>query len=375
MRPIMLTILWGIYCACSWTWVIGMYLPRLMMERYGPWAFLVFAIPNVIGCAGMGYVLRSRQRSAQMTGTHAHASVIFSLAAIGYHLLFLPYFLALVRGDDAQSFEMASIGIVVGLYALAWGLSYLPTIGILLLGALVYVTSLAAWNLVGFGAWETITALPAQRPMDLALLAPVIALGFLACPYLDLTFHRARQDAPSKHAFGVFGITFLIMICFTPFLWFSGKATEPVGLMHIIAQCVFTMSIHLKEARRSPVLNCPKRRTVWLALPVVLAAAFPIARTLLAGSDQFVGENLYLRYMVLYGLVFPAYVLLVIGPGRAWPISLRSRSALAVVILLLSPLYELGFMHEITWPMLAPTGLAIIWVLSRSGMKRGLPSA
>ena len=65
------TIAWGVFCACSWTWCIGMYLPKLMMDLYGWWGFLVFAIPNVLGCCGFGYVLARRARSSLGAGAAA----------------------------------------------------------------------------------------------------------------------------------------------------------------------------------------------------------------------------------------------------------------------------------------------------------------
>jgi hypothetical protein len=56
-----------------------------------------------------------------------------------------------------------------------------------------------------------------QRGGALASLAPVCVFGFLACPYLDLTFHRARQRSNRPRAsFGWgFGFFFLLMFVFT----------------------------------------------------------------------------------------------------------------------------------------------------------------
>ena len=52
------TLVAGLALASSWTWIIGMYLPRIMMERHGWAGFLAFAVPNVIGCTAFGFVLR-----------------------------------------------------------------------------------------------------------------------------------------------------------------------------------------------------------------------------------------------------------------------------------------------------------------------------
>ena len=42
---------WAIYLGASWTWCIGMFLPVLLVREYGAWAWVVFAVPNVISCA------------------------------------------------------------------------------------------------------------------------------------------------------------------------------------------------------------------------------------------------------------------------------------------------------------------------------------
>ena len=54
---------WAAYLACSWTWCIGMFLPVLLVRDYGVWGWIVFAVPNVLGAAAMGWVLRSAEVS------------------------------------------------------------------------------------------------------------------------------------------------------------------------------------------------------------------------------------------------------------------------------------------------------------------------
>ena len=48
------TLVAGLALASSWTWIIGMYLPRIMMERHGGRA-MAFAVPNVISCTAFGF--------------------------------------------------------------------------------------------------------------------------------------------------------------------------------------------------------------------------------------------------------------------------------------------------------------------------------
>ena len=40
-----------------------MFLPVLLVRDYGIWGWIVFAVPNVIGAAAMGWMLRSRSSS------------------------------------------------------------------------------------------------------------------------------------------------------------------------------------------------------------------------------------------------------------------------------------------------------------------------
>ncbi|HWB19699.1 MAG TPA: hypothetical protein VG711_05310, partial [Phycisphaerales bacterium] len=104
------TILWGVFCACSWTWCIGMYLPRIMIERWGWPGFLVFAVPNVIGCAAMGYVVKSAARSREIGSRHGRAMIAFSIVTIAYHAFFLTWFfsLPLANIETSAAFEAGS---------------------------------------------------------------------------------------------------------------------------------------------------------------------------------------------------------------------------------------------------------------------------
>ncbi|MEO0631212.1 MAG: hypothetical protein AAFY46_10885, partial [Planctomycetota bacterium] len=62
---------WAAFLGVSWTWCIGMYLPILMVRDLGLAGYLVFAIPNVVGAAAMGWVLRSPASSLALTTRHA----------------------------------------------------------------------------------------------------------------------------------------------------------------------------------------------------------------------------------------------------------------------------------------------------------------
>ena len=85
------TVAWGLFCACSWTWCIGMFLPIILVREFGWPGFLVFAVPNVLGCAAFGYVLGNAPSRAGLLSRHQPATVLFSSTVIGYHMFFAAY--------------------------------------------------------------------------------------------------------------------------------------------------------------------------------------------------------------------------------------------------------------------------------------------
>ena len=62
-------VLWACFLGCSWTWVIGMFFPVLLLRDYGFMGWVVFAIPNVVGAAAMGWVLTA-QRAKHLWENH-----------------------------------------------------------------------------------------------------------------------------------------------------------------------------------------------------------------------------------------------------------------------------------------------------------------
>src|SRR3954471_24793497 len=56
--PFFSALNWAAFLGASWTWCIGMFLPVLLIRDYGPSMWWAFAVPNVIGAAAMGWILR-----------------------------------------------------------------------------------------------------------------------------------------------------------------------------------------------------------------------------------------------------------------------------------------------------------------------------
>lgn len=352
-----------------------MFLPILLIRDFGSAAWWVFAVPNVIGAAAMGFVLARQNHSQSLVAAHRPAMQVFSLITIIFHCIFffLVIFPVVQVANSRLAYLPLGIAIAAGLFTRGWGslvVTVLTTICVVI-------------------AWFTQISVPAQttQPLfpvaQLAYLAPVCTFGFLLCPYLDLTFHEARQATTphaARWAFGLgFGVIFLAAICFTPFygsIFAAGALRpEPLGLatlliaMHLATQSIFTISVHATTALR-------RRADDTITLLIVLGLAillsglqmtFPVGDPPNPGPDRMVW---YRMFMSAYGLLFPAYVWLCMIPRGGGPSrrpTARHLVVFAVACAAATPFYWLGFM-EGRWIMLAP-GLAII-LLSRLAIPR-----
>jgi hypothetical protein len=338
-----------------------MFLPKIMIERHGLAGFLAFAIPNVIGCAGFGYVLSNDDRRRALVARHGVAMTIFSLVAVAFHVFFVTFLFAdlVAVGPPWLPFVVA-----IAVYAVGAGLGRLGERAWLTLSVLTWLFSVTAFALIGGGAWGTLSGMLRTDLGGLAWLTPVIVIGFLLCPYLDLTFHRALERSPSRHAFAIFGVTFTVMLVFTCFLWFApAPVLTGVALGHILAQATFSVGAHLREVRLSPAICCPLRRRVYGLLPLAAVAVLPASMLPYVADD---GADLYVQFLVFYALVFPAYVLLFMGPGRSLPLSRGALIGFAITVVLLAPLYELGFLHDHPSLLVVPALAAVLWLLGSS---------
>lgn len=342
-----------------------MYLPVIMTNRYGWAGYAVFAIPNVLGCAGMGYLIRSRATSESLVANHRLALGAFSLVTIAYHAFFLSWLFTDLAPLTEERF-LLPMGFAMGIIALGIGLGHLPMSNTrrLIAAALVYAVSIGAFTTIGFDAFSHVPG--GDRPLpELLALGPIVAFGFLLCPYLDATFHRARQETPSRHSFAVFGVTFLIMILMTPVLWLRAPELRPILYAHLLAQTVFTTAVHTRELRAAKLVCCPKRRTIYLGVALLAAVVYPVLRQFLT-AESAPGEALYLRFLVFYGLAFPLYVLVFMGRGSMWAPTRRLLGIAAGIAILLAPFYEAGFIQDRTWWLLVPTAVIIAIIVRRA---------
>ncbi|MHC4210893.1 MAG: hypothetical protein ACYSWT_14390 [Planctomycetota bacterium] len=348
---------WGLYCSCSWTWCIGMYLPVILLRDLGWPGFLAFAIPNVLGAAAFGYVLRSGARSEALVARQGPALRWFSITTVAYHAYFAAFLVTILSPASSGPWP----GLIAGAAVVAGGLllSFVPARAFPIFAAVVYAASLTTFARLGVAELFTMSA-EGTRPADQLLwLAPVMVFGFLLCPYLDLTFHRALRASPSRHAFAVFGVTFAVMILLTC-VYRDHMVLAVVPLAHIAAQSLFTTAAHLRELRC--LRDTPPGRGVGLAL--VVAAAALLLMLALGRDPGTTGEAVYVRFLAFYGLIFPAWVLLFVGPGRSLAMSRRNLLVYAAAMIAALPFYEAGFIRGHMWLVPVPLVAIVIWTIA-----------
>lgn len=403
-RASLLTTLgWACFLACSWTWCIGMFLPVLLVRDYGVWGFVVFAVPNVIGAAAMGWVLTRPGAGERLLERHAAATKAFSAVTVAFHAAFVGIlFQDPIHAMASHASAIASPAFLLALplavaivIALGWRALMLVVSGLVLA-----FSAFAGGTLLNSTPDAPPLPTPTQDPTELLWLAPVTCFGFALCPYLDRTFHLARQaQQPSgaRVSFTIgFGAFFLAMILVTLLYahWMIDDAAGPMGLgdwvyAHIFVQLFFTVVLHMmgvllngfdvqldrsiggRGAGRPPVGQkvCAITALVGgLFLGLVIPFVFDSPSRLSAG------EILYRLFMACYGLLFPTYVWICMIPtrdGRHGVQGVAGRRKLNVwiaTVVIAAPFFWMGFIErQEIW--LAP-GLLLV-LLARLALPRG----
>jgi len=332
MRRAMQTVGWGLYLASSWTWCIGMFLPILLIRWWGWPGFLAFAVPNVIGCTLFGYVLTPDTSRALVTRFRVWVA-LFGAATIAYQICFL-----LKVGVIAAL--VAALPVTIALLVSNRRATERSDRTMMAIGACAWIASCLLFARFGAGALETLPATGTLPPASLAWAAPFMAFGFLLCPYLDPTFHLALQRSPSRHAFAVFGAGFTVMLLFTAAFTDAGLGPTPASGALLWGrptfawqwglQAAFTI-VAVAAAMRSlePVSSLGGTRAMLPGMVVTACLALAwqylaeptlpaMAAALSPSSGTVPGEATYLRWLGLYGVLFPAMLLL--GLRRVPPV-------------------------------------------------------
>src|SRR4051812_28507531 len=369
------SLLWALFLACSWTWCIGMFMPVLLVRNWGIWAWVVFAAPNVIGAAAMGFVIRSRQSSEDILINHRTPIAFFSLITIAFHIYFVYWFVA------GRLMGPWLLWIPVVAFLILWGAGRQSPQTDPIMAAIVWVMSMAAFVAFALNTDWKLDLPQARWPSyELLWLLPVCLFGFALCPYLDATFHRARMATGDRSglvfALG-FGVFFLCMIAFT--LWYtkpiaaaiySGNSSAlPRALVlvigcHMSIQSAFTVAIHVRELER---MQMPMQfRLGGLAALVVAVLAAAIVSKIdfqpWLGVDG--GEGGYWLFIGFYAIFVPAYVWLFMLPRR--PIK-RPAAVLATISLLCAALMWIAIIDRQMY-LLAPAAAILIasrWLIPK----------
>ena len=376
---------WAFYLACSWTWVIGMFLPLLLIRDFGWAGYAAFLVPNALGAAAMGVVLRGSGSSERFVDRHRTAVWAFSFVTSAFQW----FFLANLLSPPGFSTEAIAIVLVAGLAAAgsllasrhdAW--SKIASVGAWLASA-----GLLAWVIFKgqVGPPAELLALRGGKPglpFDGAALGGLVAccgLGFALCPYLDRTFHHACQRAGAGRvvAFALGFLVFFVAMVLGTLLYARPtalRAIDPVDavvplrialatpiVFHIALQLGFTSGVHgafLAEDAPHPALRQRSNAMVMLMAAALGVLAASVHVPAIAGLSGF--EVVYRGFLAFYGLVFPAYVLVCampIGASNA-PNKILLR-VFAGTVLVAAPFYWLAFMErQYAWA-LAGVGIVI----------------
>ena len=356
-------ILWAIYLAMSWTWCIGMFLPVLLARDYGIWGWVVFAIPNVIGAAALGWTYVTSEQSRQTVAAHELAMRAFSLITAAFQVFFVFWFFRWFS-PDPQDFVPATFAFALLAVAFPAGrrliLGPVVAVFVLMVCPCVFVQSCCSGQLEGVRllTWLLHQSSPKQHLVPLGLAS---TFGFLLCPHLDLTLQRARQQIARVR-------------CPT---YFCHRIWDLLPRRHHLLDRLLRLNAS-SDGRsklgergislvRFPLFPRPARLYNWCALArrriACRAARRPAFSSLRCNSavlgflaylaTNFIhhwklesGELIYRLFLSCYGLFFPAYVWLCMipGRGRAKP-QAKQWFVWAIACFIAAPMYWMGFIE------------------------------
>ena len=332
-----------------------MFLPVIMLDRYGWAGFFMFVVPNILGCSAFGYVLRTPDKSKAIVEKYRGALASFASVTIAFHA----FFLAIVARYFIPDLP-------------SWWIFLLPTI-VLVTGLLVSFLPNKLWPIAATALWFTsigigvlfwpgsihIEGTPTHPWQEVLWLIPITTFGFILCPYLDPTFHRALQSSPSKHSFGVFGLAFALMVglsCLYRDAMLVGFAS--LILVHIVSQSVFTIGAHIREGWLCEV----NIRKVIFAIGTFIACVITVAVAHRSHENVWGSAEDYLRFFVFYGLLFPGMVAAFIWTKKKFTPLRVVLFTLATLVSL--PLLEAGYIGGSAWLTVIPVVIFTTWAFS-----------
>lgn len=393
---------WAAFLACSWTWCIGMFLPALLAADFGPASWFVFAIPNILGAMGLGLALRAPGAAAAHRASHRAAGLVFSSVTIAFHAFFVSFAASHWLTVDPVAFTPGTPAVIRWTGAAVNAVFSDPARAGVVIAQAVFAAGLiasfgdsASWRRMAITFW-TLSALlvfggaaiavglapPAEPilppspgvspPSGLLFAAAALGLGFATCPWLDLTFLRARAEAPGKTGDAAFvlgfGVLFAALVAGTMLYARDIVLYMDVPRLvaaHFILQSIFTVGAHLREIRLANRPLAPQAAAPARPAPSVVLLALALLPLGASFLPPFLRADLltipaYWAFLGCYGAAFPAYVWIVVAERR-WSAgaSRNVRIAVATLAALAAfPCYWLAFVEK-QW-LWAGLGAAIL---------------
>ncbi len=322
----------------------------------------------------MGWILKSRNDSVRFVEKHPTAIWWFSAITLAFHLFWILWVSNFIRvAFQIPTAHLTAVGGIVVAFILisdqAIRRGRIPQLAAALL-ALSLSVLIATFCTPDVN--EANTTLIDSAPKTLAPLwmLPVMLFGFLLCPYLDITFHHARQQLDTKNN-GRLGFTLGFIGFFAPMILLTtryagvivgaldGTPFVPTAnpwlaaglLTHILCQWIFTVRVHLDRIRTLP--NAQTKQPILLGIMMLAGVMGHLATQLPSHAGLTGGEILYRIFMSAYGLAFPAYILYRIVKKR--PIGLTT---MWIAIALASLMFWFGFLER--QPLWLLPGMATI---------------
>jgi len=366
MRGPLAAVIWACFLGCSWTWVIGMYFPVLLLHDYGVLGWVAFAVPNVVGAAAMGWVLKNPDASRRIVQKHRAACLAFSQITVAYQVYMVTAFTSLIAWP---------ILLVVAFAFLFAGRGGSTKDGVIAAG--VWALSLIAFGYLQTKGWLWLDMDPSSQSLRLStthllMFIPASVFGFALCPYLDLTFHRARQatdPGTGRAAFGLgFGVVFFSMIVFS-LAYAGGMWRWPapgsdhylsvwrVFKWHLLIQAAFTIAVHWRSIDSLTCRYHTGRKLTLAGIAGILAAtalyrSFDGFFEPAQGLPLVATELVYRMFLLLYGTAFPAYVFLCMIPTcRQVSHKLKVRIFIPVALLSYLLAYQAFIVNQSLWAL------------------------
>ncbi|MHC4977316.1 MAG: hypothetical protein ACYTF7_12065, partial [Planctomycetota bacterium] len=370
-----------------------MYFPMYLLLDFGVLGWLAFAVPNVVGAMMVGLIWKRTGDSERFVQKNRSSMRLFSIATVLFHIGFLGWLLesrSLAMFDD-YAYGAVVMTLLMIASMLLGALGSRGWVGLAVVVLLASVAAIVATSMtsMGMGVRDPRDIVPNQSVIALALASPALAMGFLLCPHLDLTIHRARQEAlgaTGTAAFVIgFGVLFLVMIVFTLFYGAGilGGSWSYYVIAHIAIQSTFTMGAHMRELyehgvvfgrdadelanpsvqrRRSAITTALSTLAIivavlvgialverwvndWIELPTLEAQVRQDDASIATQRFNPAPRSIYQSYLSLYALVFPAWLWIGVLRGRGLGAPARLAFWLFSVVAA-GPLFAWGYLGE-----------------------------